>query len=260
MTPYLVIGSAAVWLAAALPLGAVAAEPGAATRAEQCNYHTRLNVELSDDSILLSDDTQIYRLHDDSLLRNGTPVALDPEQRQALRDYQQQLRIAVPLASQLVVDASTLGMQAALSTLELLGGADAERMADLTTEFAALQGKLSSVFNGRQLPSSTDHVDAVAADIDDLVSAVARDLLSSSLTLVATALFHPSALEQRAEEVERHIETLVEPKAKALERDAHRLCGEFQRLDQLENQISAFDLVAEPQGNDPQTWSIERWM
>lgn len=216
-----------IFVAALLPLSVKAADAN-------CHYKLQADIELDGDAVVLRSDAGLYRLEGDRLSHNGRDLKLDARQHTAVSDYRRGMQTLVPQLSAISLDGAMLGLEAMTMSLAALSNhPDELRKYERRTE--TLAAKLHTRYNGRTLlRDGLDTDDELSAEIEDMAEDFAADISGSVVSMVFTALTHPSKIEARADTTERLVEQRIEPKADALAAKARPLCASFAKLDALE--------------------------
>jgi hypothetical protein len=210
-----------------------------------CDYQMKYDIEIDGDSAHLRNarsapDVDIVG---DRLWIDRKEQPLSASDRQRLVDYRKQLAGFTRDVTQVALDGAQLGIEsAALAITALTGDEDAGKK--MSSHFDALRSRLQQQFDGKHLPAQAlgkDYDRELDAEIDAAVQQAVVDVSGSVAKLVAMSLFAPSLIEQRADRVEKLVDTHVEQRGNKLEREADALCGEVRRLDALENALNYFN-------------------
>ncbi|MBY6017656.1 YggN family protein [Halomonas denitrificans] len=239
-----------------------AAEPSQFNIGDECELSLSYDIELERDSLEVSDAGEsLYRIQGDQLWVRGKSVDLDASQRTLVRDYHAEMERQLPKVLELVNDALML-VGSVLDTVftELSDfGLDPSQGTDV---MARIQDKVDASMRTENggIRLSANAMDDFSNELDQALESEIESVISASMGGMLMALGQAMSdgdAEQRLEDfgtrMERmgeRIETEMDAQANVLEQRANAMCGDWQQLDKLEQQmqrqipeLAEFDLV-----------------
>ncbi|TDK23196.1 DUF2884 family protein [Luteimonas aestuarii] len=173
-------------------------------------------------------------MRDGGLFIDDAWVQVSADDRRRIREYERGARAVMPLAQR-------IGREAAQIALAAIG----EVAAAFSNDPAATRRKLDearTTIDDRLQQAITPerfHGDALGAAIGNAIGDVVPTLVGDVVSGALRAAFSGDASRfQRIEQdLDGRIEAIVEPRAKALERDAEALCQRMEALDALDDAL-----------------------
>ncbi|WP_298444854.1 DUF2884 family protein [uncultured Ferrimonas sp.] len=222
----------------------------------QCQVELNYDLQVSPQQLVISDKQQtLYHFEDGQLLVDGQKVALTPEQRYQLEQFQQQLLIGSKDLVAIVNSALSLAadvISQVFQELNIDSDTPEQLMASLQQEVAKA---VSAEDGSYQLLSQS--FDQAGDEIGEAVESQMEQLMSEGIGQLLMSLGESmsngeGSFEQRMENfassmenMGERIEQQVELRADNLEVQAEQLCSQWQKLDLQEQRIH--DLVPQLQ-------------
>ncbi|MFC3550392.1 DUF2884 family protein [Lysobacter cavernae] len=212
---------------------ALAAQVGVAA---SCHMESDYDLSIDERSVILTRDSGAPKaivMRQGRLFVDDRWVTLSADDRQRIADFELGARAAMP-------EAQAIGRDAADIAFTVLG----EVAAGFSSDPNAVQTKVDKArsqidarlaravtptrFNGRDLGDGIG--DAVAEVIPSMIGDIVGGAISAAFSGDASHL-------KRMEDLDGQIEARVEPRAKALEQRAERLCQRMVELDRIDNAL-----------------------
>lgn len=231
----------AIGMVLLLACGQAAADPVKARVKPGVEIHSECNVEsdydfaLSDRSVIFTRDRGTPRtvlMRQGRLFVDDRWLDISAADTQRLLDYEREARAAMPLAQQ-------IGREAAQIAITAIGEVAAGFSDDPARTRAKLEGARKQIdariarsvtanrFSGDELG------EGIGAAIGDALPTVIGDIVGGAVS----AAFGDGERLQRLENLDAKIEALIEPRTRALERNAEALCRRMESLDRIDNAL-----------------------
>lgn len=220
---------------------------------EQCQYDVDYNIKVNEQQITLTHPKkETITFEQGQLLIDGKSVSLSDKQRVASNDIQSRTRVLIPKIADVAVEGAELGIKAATMVFTALGGASAEEQKELMKPLDKISEKIRNninhkTFNNQTLTDSFDK--ELEDEIEKFVGKAISQFSGQMVSQVLGSLFsgddekneEMKDFEFRMENLEHDIETYVESNAKELEVKAEALCGDLEKLAELDLVLESVD-------------------
>jgi len=227
---------------------------------DQCSYDLDYDIKVSRSSITFTDDSgkQINIDEDNHLSVNGNRQILSSEQQAFVDDYADGIRVLIPEVKALATEAINIGVTAAGMALSTLLGEDDPDYSRFNAKISSIANLITDKINADEFDSkafNSDFDDGFGDDLEAVVEEAVEEITPRLMAKVMTAALSGdsngiSAIEVRAQDLERDIEEYIEPQAEAIEARAKELCTSVADLDRIEDQmvssgLDMMDLIVE---------------
>jgi len=221
-------------MAAAL-CGAAAAKD----RNLQCDVNSDYDLSITPKSVILTRESGKTGTPKAIVMRQGRLfiddrwVTLTPEDSKRIAQYEQEMRDTMPLAQQIGRDAADIAFTALGEVAAGLSSDPKRTRAQLDKARKDIDLKLAGTvtanrFNGNELGDSIAHA------IGEVMPMVIGDIVGGA---VSAAFSGDEARLERMNNLDKEIESRVEPRAKRLEQRAETLCRKMEALDAIDNAL-----------------------
>lgn len=212
------------------------ASAGVNAREISCNVESDYDFALTDRSVIFTRESGTpgtILMRQGQLFVDDKWVTLSAADHTRVSAYERDARAVMPLAQQIGRDAADI----AFTTLgEVAAGFSrnpAETRAKLAKARAQLDARLArsvtpTRFNG------DDIGEGIGAAVKDALPSLMGDIVGGA---IRAAFGGDTAQLKRMENMDKLIEARVEPRAKALERNAELLCNKMESLDRIDNAL-----------------------
>jgi hypothetical protein len=219
--------------------GALLATCGAAAARDvnvDCDVHSDYGFALTPKSVILTrkDGTpKTVLMRQGRLFVDDRWVAVSAADRDRLAEYEREARATMPLAQQIGRDAANIAFTA-LGEVAKGFSNDPDRTEDRLRQARveldrSLAGSISAThFNG------TDLGKGIGEAVGNVLPMVIGDIVGGALS---AAFSGDSGRLERMDDLDSRIDAIVEPRAKALERNAETLCRRMRTLDGLDDAL-----------------------
>jgi hypothetical protein len=225
-----------------VPLGCallLLASAGAAAGREvkvDCDVHSDYDFALTSKSVILTRKDgapKTVLMRQGRLFIDDRWVEVGAADRERLSDYEREARAMMPLAAKIGQDAADIAFTAlgeVAKGFSLDPGATDAKLAQARADLdRSLARSISAThFNSTELGKGIG--EAVAGVVPRLMGDIVGGALRAALSGDSSRL-------ERLDNLDARIEALVEPRAKALERNAETLCSRMRALDRIDDAL-----------------------
>lgn len=222
---------------AAAALLACSGTAAADTRIEMsCEVESDYDFSLSERSAIFTRDAGTPRqlvMRQGRLFVDDRWVTLGAADRRRVAEYEREARAVMPLAREIGRDATEIAF---VALGEVAAGFSSDPEASrrrLEKARTQLDARLAESFSASRY-SSDALGDAIGGAVRDVLPTVIGDIVGGA---VRAAFGGDTAGLQRLENLDAELEALIEPRAKALERNAEALCTRMRRLDRIDDAL-----------------------
>lgn len=202
-----------------------------------CNIESDYDLSINDQSVILTRDSGTPKwivIRGDRLFVDDRWVVLGKEDRQRIADFDRGTREIMPLAREIGRDAADIAFTALGEVAAGFSNDPAETRTKLDQARKKIDARLArsvtaNRFDGRDLG------EGIGQAVSEVVPMVIGDIVGGA---VRAALSGDTGRLERMEGLDKQIEARIEPRAKALERRAERLCGKMEALDRLDSALA----------------------
>jgi hypothetical protein len=222
----------------ALAAGAARADAAGAAdlSARSCGLATPYDVRIDDAGVRLRRDNGSpgeILIHDGSLSVDRQPQAIDDADAQRLRQIEQQARALMPEAAGIARSSIQLTFDALARMIRTMSGSERKARRIERYRDRALDDIARSLDQGRWEQQA--FAETFEADVTQAAEEATHSLARSALWAVFTGRAH--RLDQRADQVDREVDALVQARSAALQHQAQALCTRVDRLRQLQDAL-----------------------
>jgi hypothetical protein len=190
-------------------------------------------------------------MRDGRLFVDDTWVQVGAADSRRIRDYERDARAAMPLAQQIGREAAQIALLAIGEVATAFSSDPAATRARLDEARTRIDTRLQqaitpSRFDGEALGQ------AIGAAIGDVVPTLVGDVVGGAMRAAFSG--DGARFANLEQDLDARIEAAVEPRAKALERDAEALCRRMEALDAIDDALD----YRLPDGRALQLLSVER--
>lgn len=209
----------------------------AQARDVSCNIESDYGLTLNEQSVILTRQSGTPKwivIRGDRLFVDDRWVALAKQDRQRIADFDRGTREIVPLARDIGRDAASIAFTALGEVAAGFSSDPTDTRARLDQARKKIDARLArsvtaNRFDGRDLG------EGIGQAVSEVVPLVIGDIVGGA---VRAALSGDTQRLERMEGLDQQIEARIEPRAKALEARAERLCTQMEALDRLDNALA----------------------
>ena len=228
-----------------------------------CHLQLAGQVTVSTDRLLVTDAAgrRLEITRDNQVLLNDSAIQIDAGDRQAVANYQEQVRTVIPVIVDLALDAVEIGVEAVSEVFLSLAGT--EPPVKLTEAIAAIRAEIN---NQVSRDSQTSRLSGSSGEMLQTLDSVINDAKPTLITSIMGALItnlgqtvstgegsfeqRLSSFATRLENIGGELESMIEIKAARLEEKAQGLCTQMaalqiaeSRMQQVFPELRSLDLV-----------------
>lgn len=176
---------------------------------------------------------QALLMREGRLFVDGKWVELGVADSRRIAQYERETRAVLPLARQIGHDAAEIAFTVLGEVAAGFSSDPVSTRAKLAKARTRLDARLARSISANHFNS--DHLgEGIGRTVAELLPSLVGDIVGGA---VRAALTGDSARLQRMENMDKDIESRVEPRAKALERRAEALCQHMQALDAIDDAL-----------------------
>jgi hypothetical protein len=201
-----------------------------------CDVHSDYDFALTNKSVILTRKEgapKTVLMRQGRLFIDDRWVEVSPADRDRLVDYEREARATMPLAAQIGRDAATIAFTALGEVAKGFSRDPEATEAKLRQARAELDRSLARSVSATRF-NSAELGRGIGEAVSSVVPRVVGDIVGGALR---AALSGDTARLEQLDNLDARIEAVVEPRAKALERNAETLCRNMQALDRLDNAL-----------------------
>jgi hypothetical protein len=201
-----------------------------------CDVHSDYEFALTPKSVIL---TRTDGAPKTVLMRQGRLfvddkwVAVSAADRDRLVEYEREARATMPLAQQIGRDAANIAFTALGEVAKGFSNDPDRTEARLEKARAELDRSLAGSVSATHF-NSKDLGDGIGEAVGNVMPMVIGDIVGGAMR---AAFSGDSERLERLDDLDRRVDAIVEPRAKALERNAETLCRKMRTLDALDNAL-----------------------
>lgn len=214
----------------------VLASAGANAREISCNVESDYDFALTGRSVILTRDSgtpQTILMRQGKLFVDDKWVALSAADSNRISSYERDARGVMPLAQQVGRDAADIAFTTLGEVAAGFSSNPAQTRAKLAKARVQLDARLARSVNANHF-NGDDLGEGIGAAVKDALPTVMGDIVGGA---IRAAFGGDVAQLKRMENMDKLIEARVEPRAKALERNAELLCNKMEGLDRIDNAL-----------------------
>jgi len=206
----------------------------------RCDVESDYDFHLTERSVVFtrkagSPHTVLVR--DGRLFVDDRWVEVSAADSRRLRDYEREARATMPLAQDIGREASQIAFTA-IGEVAAGFSRDPERTRQMLAQARdRVDARIAESVNANRF-SGDELGQGIGGAIEEVMPTLLADIAGGAVSTVVGAAFgaRPERL-RRLENLDAEIEALVQPRAKALERKAERLCRRMEALDAIDNAL-----------------------
>lgn len=212
------------------------ASAGASAREIGCNVESDYDFVLTDRSVIFTRESGTPRtilMRQGQLFVDDKWVTLSAADRNRISAYERDARGVMPLAQQIGRDAADI----AFTTLGEVAAGFSRNPAETRVKLAKARTQLDARLARSVTPNhfnGDDIGEGIGAAVKDALPSLMGDIVGGA---IRAAFGGDTAQLKRMENMDKLIEARVEPRAKALERNAELLCNKMESLDRIDNAL-----------------------
>ncbi|GAA3925734.1 DUF2884 family protein [Luteimonas lutimaris] len=201
-----------------------------------CDVHSDYDFTLTPKSVVL---TRRHGAPRTVLMRQGRLfiddrwVAVSPADGKRLASYEREARAAMPLAAKIGRDAATIAFTALGEVARGFGNDPAQTAKKLEQARGELDRTLARTISPTRF-SSAELGKGIGEAVSGVVPSLVGDIVGGALR---AALTGDTGQLARLDDLDARIDAIVEPRARALERNAETLCLKLQDLDRIDDAL-----------------------
>jgi hypothetical protein len=248
----------AIGMALLLACGQAVADPardGARSGIEinsDCDVESPYDFALSERSVIFtrsSGTPSRVLMRQGRLFVDDRWVEVSDADTRRLLDYEREARAAMPLAQKIGREAAQIALTAIGEVAASFSNDPARTRAKLEDARKGIDARMARSITPNHF-SGEDLGEGIADAVGDVLPTVIGDIVGGAVH----AAFGDGERLQRLERLDSEIEALIEPRAKALEKDADALCRRMELLDRIDNALD----YRLPDGNPLELLEVER--
>lgn len=202
-----------------------------------CNIESDYDLSINDQSVILTRESGTPKwivIRGDRLFVDDRWIALGKEDRQRIADFDRGTREVMPLAREIGREAAGIAFTALGEVAAGFSNDPADTRAKLDQARKKIDARLArsvtaNRFDGRDLG------EGIGQAVSEVVPLVIGDIVGGA---VRAALSGDTQRLEQMEGLDKQIEARIEPRAKALEERAERMCAKMEALDRLDNALA----------------------
>ena len=202
-----------------------------------CNIESDYDLNINDQSVILTRESGTPKwivIRGDRLFVDDRWVALGREDRQRIADFDRGTREVMPLAREIGREAASIAFTALGEVAAGFSNDPADTRAKLDQARKKIDARLArsvtaNRFDGRDLG------EGIGQAVSEVGPLVIGDIVGGA---VRAALSGDTQRLEQMEGLDKQIEARIEPRAKALEERAERMCAKMEALDRLDNALA----------------------
>ena len=201
-----------------------------------CDVHSDYEFALTPKSVILTRKDgapKTVLMRQGRLFVDDRWVAVSDVDRDRLVEYEREARATMPLAQQIGRDAANIAFTALGEVAKGFSNDPDKTEAKLKQARAELDRSLASSVSATHF-NSKDLGDGIGEAVGNVMPMVIGDIVGGALR---AAFSGDSERLERLDDLDGRIDAIVEPRAKALERNAETLCRKMRTLDELDNAL-----------------------
>ena len=210
---------------------------GAHAKDLSCNVESDYDLNINAQSVILTRDSGTPRwivIRGDRLFIDDRWVALGPEDRQRIADFDRGTREIMPLAREIGREAAAIAFTALGEVAAGFSNDPAGTRAKLDQARKKIDARLARSITANRFDGG-DLGQGIGQAVSEVVPLVIGDIVGGA---VRAALSGDTRRLEQMEGLDKQIEARIEPRAKALERRAEQLCAKMEALDRLDNALA----------------------
>ena len=220
-----------------LSLALMLAAAGAQAKDISCNIESDYDLTLDERSVIFTRESGTPKwivMRQGKLFVDDRWVALDAEDSRNIAAFERNARETMPLAREVARAAADI----AFTALGEVAAGFSNQPAETRSKLDAARGKIDAQL-ARAVSANRFNGEALGEGIGDAVGEVVPMVIGDIVGGAVRAAFSgDTARLQNMENLDKQIEARIEPRAKALEQQAERLCGRMLELERLDNALA----------------------
>lgn len=203
----------------------------------ECQVRSDYSFHLTERSVVFTRDDRApsrVLMRDGRLFVDDTWVAVSAADSRRIREYERNARAAMPLAQQIGRDAAAIAL-AAIGEVATAFSSDPEATrTKIEQARRQVDDRLQQTISPERF-NADELGNAIGGVVGDIVPTFVGDVVGGALR----AAFSGDALrfQRMQHDLDARIEAIVEPQAKALERNAEALCRRMEALDAIDDAL-----------------------
>ncbi len=223
----------------------------AQAREIRCNIESDYDLTINERSVIFTRESGVPKaivMRQGRLFVDDRWVTLSADDSRRLADFERGARAAMPLAHEIGRDAADIAFTALGEVAAGISNHPDKTRRSLDQARKSIDQSISRAISANRF-NSEDLDQGISRAVEDVVPRIVGDIVGGALT---AALSGDAARLERMENLDQQIEARIEPRAKALEARAEKLCTQMRELDRLDNALAyrlpgggALDLLRE---------------
>lgn len=212
------------------------AATGANAREISCDVESDYDFALTGKSVIFTRESgppKAILMRQGQLFVDDKWVTLSPADRDRVIAYERDARGVMPLAQQIGRDAADIAFTALGEVAAGFSNNPAQTRAKLARARVQLDARLARSVTPHHF-NGDDIGEGIGAAVKDALPSLMGDIVGGA---IRAAFGGDAAQLKRMENMDKLIEARVEPRAKALERNAELLCNKMEALDRIDNAL-----------------------
>jgi DUF2884 family protein len=201
-----------------------------------CDVHSDYQFALTEKSVILTrkdGGPKTVLMRQGRLFVDDRWVPVSAGDRDRLISYEREARATMPLAQQIGRDAANIAFTALGEVAKGFSNDPAKTDATLRQARAELDRNLATSVSATHF-NSADLGKGIGKAVSDVMPRVMGDIVGGAMR---AAFSGDTERLERMDDLDSKIDAIVEPRAKALERNAEMLCQKMRALDDIDNAL-----------------------
>ncbi|GGD46918.1 DUF2884 family protein [Pseudoxanthomonas indica] len=218
-----------------LALGALAMN--AQAKEIRCDMTSDYDLTVNDRSVIFTRESGVPKavvMRQGRLFVDDRWVSLSSDDSQRIREFEQGARKAMPLAHEIGRDAADIAFTALGEVAAGISNHPDKTRQSLDRARKAIDRSIGQSISANRF-NSADLERGIQTAVEEVMPSVIGDVVGGALT---AALTGDTARLERMDKLDQQVEARIQPRAKALEARAEKLCAQMRELDRLDDALA----------------------
>lgn len=202
-----------------------------------CDITSDYDLTVNDRSVIFTRESGVPKavvMRQGRLFVDDRWVSLSKDDSQRLLDFEKGARKAMPLAHEIGRDAADIAFTALGEVAAGISNHPDKTRQSLDRARKAIDRSIAQSISANRF-SSGDLEQGIEKAVEEVMPSVIGDIVGGALT---AALTGDSARIERMDNLDKQVEARIQPRAKALEARAEKLCAQMRELDRLDDALA----------------------
>jgi hypothetical protein len=209
----------------------------AQAREIRCDMTSDYDLTVNDRSVIFTRESGVPKavvMRQGRLFVDDRWVSLSEADSQRLRDFEQGARKAMPLAHEIGRDAADIAFTALGEVAAGISNHPDKTRQSLDRARKAIDRSIGQSISANRF-NSADLEQGIEKAVQEVMPSVIGDVVGGALT---AALTGDTARLERMDKLDQQVEARIQPRARALEARAEKLCAQMRELDRLDDALA----------------------